>query len=230
VDVQTKTRRYEMRRSVLLVLTVALALLVFAPIAAAKGDDRGFDAGGTHAQGVEDRGFDDKGMHARGTDDRGFDDRGMDARGVDDRGMDDRGFDDKGVDVRGADDRGFDYRGMDNRAVDDNAASRASSASASASAMSSASASPSASPTASPTGTATATPALPETGGFLPALILGPLAMILGGGWRPSVSCAFASTPPPREGEALKLPPLLGPESESATTTVNRELNFLELR
>jgi hypothetical protein len=157
VDVQTKTRRYEMRRSVLLVLTVALALLVFAPIAAAKGDDRGFDDGGTHAQGVEDRGFDDKGMHARGTDDRGFDDRGMDARGVDDRGMDDR-------------------------AVDDNAASRASSASASASAMSSASASPSASPTASPTGTATATPALPETGGFLPALILGPLAMILGGG------------------------------------------------
>jgi hypothetical protein len=141
-----------MRRSVLLVLTVALAFLVFAPIAAAKGDDRGFDAGGTHAQGVEDRGFDDKGMHARGTDDRG-----MDARGVDDRGMDDR-------------------------AVDDNAASRASSASASASAMSSASASPSASPTASPTGTATATPALPETGGFLPALILGPLAMILGGG------------------------------------------------
>jgi hypothetical protein len=141
-----------MRRSVLLVLTVALALLVFAPIAAAKGDDRGFDDGGTHAQGVEDRGFDDKGMHARGTDDRG-----MDARGVDDRGMDDR-------------------------AVDDNAASRASSASASASAMSSASASPSASPTASPTGTATATPALPETGGFLPALILGPLAMILGGG------------------------------------------------
>jgi hypothetical protein len=167
LDVQTKTRRYEMRRSVLLVLTVALALLVFAPIAAAKGDDRGFDDGGTHAQGVEDRGFDDKGMHARGTDDRG----------MHIRGANDRGFDDRGMDARGVDDRG-----MDDRAVDDNAASRASSASASASAMSSASASPSASPTASPTGTATATPALPETGGFLPALILGPLAMILGGG------------------------------------------------
>ena len=121
-----------MRSWLLLALSVALALSVFAPVAAAKGDDGGFD----------------------------------------DRGMDDRG-------------------------VDDNAAARpASSASASTSAMSSASASasptaspsasasasPSASPTASPTTTAPATPALPETGGFPPAWVLGPLAMILGGG------------------------------------------------
>jgi hypothetical protein len=35
---------------------------------------------------------------------------------------------------------------------------------------------------ASPTATATATPALPESGGFPPALVLGPLAMIVGGG------------------------------------------------
>jgi hypothetical protein len=35
---------------------------------------------------------------------------------------------------------------------------------------------------ASPTATATATPALRESGGFPPAWVLGPLAMILGGG------------------------------------------------
>jgi hypothetical protein len=35
---------------------------------------------------------------------------------------------------------------------------------------------------ASPTATATATPALPETGGFPTALVLGPLAMIVGRG------------------------------------------------
>src|SRR5215210_8017536 len=132
----TKTRRYEMRRSVLLVLSVALALLVFAPIAAAKGDDSGFDDGGTHA--------------------------------------------------RGADDRGFDDRGMDDRRVDDNASSPATSASASASPSASPSAnpsaSPSASPAASPSATASAAPALPDTGGFPPAWVLGPLAMILGGG------------------------------------------------
>ena len=63
-----------MRRSVLLVLSVALAVLVFAPVAAAQSDDRGAD---------------DRGMDARGADDRGFDDRGMDDRGMDDRGMDD---------------------------------------------------------------------------------------------------------------------------------------------
>ena len=53
-----------MRRSVLLVLSVALAVLVFAPVAAAQGDDMGADD-----RGMDDRGFDDRGM-----DDRGFDD------------------------------------------------------------------------------------------------------------------------------------------------------------
>ncbi len=53
-----------MRRSILLlVLSVALAVLVFAPVAAAQSDDRGQD---------------DRGMDARGADDRGMDDRGMD--------------------------------------------------------------------------------------------------------------------------------------------------------
>src|SRR5215208_4636060 len=140
-----KRKRGEtMRRWLLLVLSVALAVSVFAPVAAAQGDDRGFD---------------DRGMHARGADDRGFDDKGMD--------------------VRGTDDKGFDDRGMDDRRVGDNAAgSPASSASASASPT----ASPSASPTASPATTASATPVLPDTSGFPPAWVLGPLAMILGGG------------------------------------------------
>jgi hypothetical protein len=62
------------RRSVLLVLSVALAVLVFAPVAAAQSDDMGAD---------------DRGMDARGADDRGMDDRGFDDRGFDDRGMDD---------------------------------------------------------------------------------------------------------------------------------------------
>jgi len=51
-----------MRRWLILVLSVVLAVPVFAPVAAAHGDDGGFD---------------DRGMHVRG-DDRGFDDRGMD--------------------------------------------------------------------------------------------------------------------------------------------------------
>src|SRR5215204_3334126 len=143
-----KRKRGEtMRRWLLLVLSVAFAVLEFTPVAAAPGDDGGFD--------------------------------------------------DKGMDVRGTDDKGFDDRGMNNRGVDDNAvASPASSTSASTSAMSSASASasstaspsasasasPSASPTASPTTTASATPMLPDTSGFPPAWVLGPLAMILGGG------------------------------------------------
>src|SRR5215212_2394402 len=62
-----KRKRGEtVRRSVLLVLSVALAVLVFAPVAAAQSDDMGAD------------------------------DRGMDARDADDRGIDDRGFDDRG--------------------------------------------------------------------------------------------------------------------------------------
>jgi len=67
---------------------------------------------------------------------------------------------------------------MDDRGVDNAVASPASSASASASPA----ASPSASPKASTTATATATPALPDTGSIPPAWVLGPLAMILGGG------------------------------------------------
>jgi hypothetical protein len=140
-----------MRRWLLLVMSVALAVSVLAPVAAARGDDGGVDG---------------RRMQARGTDDKGFDDRGMHARG---------------------DDRGFDDKGMNNRAVDDNAAaSPASSASASAGPSTSPSAnptaSPSASPTASPSTTASATPVLPDTSGFPPAWVLGPLAMILGGG------------------------------------------------
>jgi hypothetical protein len=56
------------RRSVLLVLSVALAVLVFAPVAAAQSDDVGAD---------------DRGMGPRGTDDRGMDNRGFDDRGMD---------------------------------------------------------------------------------------------------------------------------------------------------
>ena len=85
-----------MRRWLLLVLSVALAVLVFAPVAAARGgDDGGFDDRGMHARGVDDGGFDDRGMHARGTDDNS---RGRHARGADDKGFDDRGMDDRGVD------------------------------------------------------------------------------------------------------------------------------------
>jgi len=69
-----------MRRWLLLVLSVALAVSVFAPVAAARGDDDR----GMHARGDDDRGFDDRGRHARGTDDKGFDDRGMNDRRVDD--------------------------------------------------------------------------------------------------------------------------------------------------
>jgi len=128
-----------MRRWLLLVLSVALAVSVFAPVAAAKGDDGGFD---------------DRGMHARGSDDKGFDDRG---------------------------------RGTYNRGVDDNAAasptsSTSASASPTASSSASASAYPSASPTASPSATESATLVLPDTSGFPPAWVLGPLAMLLGGG------------------------------------------------
>ena len=141
-----------MRRWLLLVLSVALAVSVFAPVAAAQGDDGGFDDKGMDVRGTDDKGFDDRGMHARGTDDRGFDDRGMNNRGVDDN------------------------------AVASPASSASASASPTASPSASASASPSASPTASPTTTASATPVLPDTSGFPPAWVLGPLAMILGGG------------------------------------------------
>jgi LPXTG-motif cell wall-anchored protein len=66
------------RRSVLLVLSVALAVLVFAPVAAAQSDDMGADDRGMDARGADDRGLDDRGMNDRGMDDRGFDDRRTD--------------------------------------------------------------------------------------------------------------------------------------------------------
>ena len=43
-----------MRRWLLLVLSVALAVSVFAPVAAAQGDDRGFDDRGMNNRGVDD--------------------------------------------------------------------------------------------------------------------------------------------------------------------------------
>src|SRR5215216_83497 len=64
-----RERGETMRRSILLVLSVALAVLVFAPVAAAQGDDRGSDD-----RGMDDRGFDDRGLDDRGADDRGVDD------------------------------------------------------------------------------------------------------------------------------------------------------------
>jgi hypothetical protein len=115
-----------MRRWLLLVLSVALAVLMFAPVAAARGGDDG--------------GFDDRGMHARGTDDRGFDDKSMDARGADDHGFDDN------VGTSPA----------SSASASTSATSSASaSANSSASPSASPSASASASPTASPTATAT---------------------------------------------------------------------------
>jgi len=57
------------RRWLLLVLSVGLGVWLFAPVAAAKGDDGGFDDRGMHARGSDDKGFDDKGMHVRGVDD-----------------------------------------------------------------------------------------------------------------------------------------------------------------
>ena len=63
-----------MHRWLILVLSVALAVPVFAPVAAAHGDDGGFDDKGMHARRADDRGFDDRGMVDRGGEDRGFDD------------------------------------------------------------------------------------------------------------------------------------------------------------
>ena len=63
-----------MRRSFLLAVGVALAVLLFAPIATAQTDDNGMDDNGMHARSADDRGFDDRGMDDQGMDDRGFDD------------------------------------------------------------------------------------------------------------------------------------------------------------
>jgi hypothetical protein len=53
------------RRSVLLVLSVALAVSVFASVAAAQSDDRGADDRHTDARIADDRGMDDRGMEDR---------------------------------------------------------------------------------------------------------------------------------------------------------------------
>jgi hypothetical protein len=76
--IRKRKRGDTVRRSVLLVLSVALAVLVFAPVAAAQSDDMGADDRGMDARGADDRGLDDRGMNDRGMDDRGFDDRGTD--------------------------------------------------------------------------------------------------------------------------------------------------------
>jgi hypothetical protein len=66
-----KRKRGEtMRRWLLLVLSVALAVSVFAPVAAAQGDDGGFDDKGMDVRGTDDKGFDDRGMHVRGADEK----------------------------------------------------------------------------------------------------------------------------------------------------------------
>src|SRR5215212_383681 len=81
-----------MRRSVLLVMVVALTMLVFAPVAVAQDDNPSADDRGAEDRGMDDRGFDDNGGGARTFDDN---------PGADDRGFDDRGFDDNPT---GADD------------------------------------------------------------------------------------------------------------------------------
>ena len=50
-----------MRRWLILVLSVALAVSVFAPVAATHGDDGGFDNKGMHARRADGMGFDDRG-------------------------------------------------------------------------------------------------------------------------------------------------------------------------
>src|SRR5215203_4765540 len=62
---------------------------------------------------------------------------------------------------------------------------------------------------ASPTATATATPALPETGGSPPALVLGPLAMFLGGGLVAFSFVRRSYNTAAIEGEAFGLSPSL---------------------
>ena len=149
-----------MRRSILLVLSVALALLVFAPVAMAHSDDVGND---------------DRGVHARGNDDVGFDDRGVHLRSADDNGMDDRGMDD---------------RGFDDSATASPAASASATGSASAKSSASGSASASTSPTSSAASSAassaTSAPSkvLPDTGGvyLLPVLSAAVLALLIGSG------------------------------------------------
>ena len=59
-----------MRRSVLLLMVVALTMLVFAPVAVAQDDNPSADDRGADDRGMDDRGFDDN----PGADDRGFDD------------------------------------------------------------------------------------------------------------------------------------------------------------
>jgi cobalamin biosynthesis Mg chelatase CobN len=81
-----------MRRSVMLVVVVALATRIFAPVAVAQDDNPSADD-----RGMDDRSFDDRGVDDRRGGGPTFDDN----PGADDRGFNDRGFDDNPT---GADD------------------------------------------------------------------------------------------------------------------------------
>src|SRR5215212_6167366 len=72
-----RTRGETMRRCLIHVLSVVLAVPVFAPVAAAHGDDGGFDDKGMHARRADNMGFDDRGMVNRRVEDRGFDDNAV---------------------------------------------------------------------------------------------------------------------------------------------------------
>jgi hypothetical protein len=58
-----------MRRSVLLIMVVALSMLVFAPVAVAQEDNPSADDRGADNRAVDDRGLDDNGGGARTFDD-----------------------------------------------------------------------------------------------------------------------------------------------------------------
>jgi hypothetical protein len=113
-----------MRRYILLVVVVALATLIFAPVAVAQDNNPSADD-----RSMDDRGFEDRRGGGRtfddnpGADDRSFNDQGFDDNptGADDRGMDDRGFDDSGSGSHTFDDDpDADDRGSNNRVFDDN--------------------------------------------------------------------------------------------------------------
>jgi hypothetical protein len=124
-----------MRRYILLVVVVALATLIFAPVAVAQDDNPSADD-----RGMDDRGFEDKWGGGRTYDDNpGAHDRSFNDHGFDDNptGADDRGFDDSGSgshtfdDNPDADDRGSKYRVFDdNPSADDAMTSPTASASA----------------------------------------------------------------------------------------------------
>ena len=108
-----------MRRYILLVVVVALATLIFAPVAVAQDDNPSADD-----RGMDDRGFEDKWGGGRTYDDNpGAHDRSFNDQGFDDHptGADDRGFDDSGSGSHTFDDNpDADDRGSNNRVFDDN--------------------------------------------------------------------------------------------------------------